>query len=159
MIRRARHEDWEDVRGLWRELDDLHVDLAPAYFRSSERGRQEWRQLLGAADAAVFVADAASLPRPGAGLAGAIAVRIYETPPDPAMIPRRRGHVEMLVVGSKFRRRGIGRGLMAEVAVWARRQGAAELVLTVWAGNTDAEIFYERLGYRVLSHVLHAPLT
>jgi ribosomal protein S18 acetylase RimI-like enzyme len=75
------------------------------------------------------------------------------------MIPRRRGHVEMLVVGAKFRRRGIGRGLMAEAAVWARRQRAAELVLTVWEGNAQAEAFYARLGYRVLSRVLHASLT
>jgi ribosomal protein S18 acetylase RimI-like enzyme len=159
MIRRARHEDWEAVRALWREIDELHAELAPAYFRPTERARNEWRQMLIAPDAAVFVAEAAGPSQPGGnGLAGAISVRLYDTPPDPAMIPRRRGHVEMLVVGRKFRRRGIGRGLMAEVAIWARTEGAAELVLTVWAGNHDAEAFYERLGYRVLSSVLHAPL-
>jgi ribosomal protein S18 acetylase RimI-like enzyme len=158
MIRRARHEDWEAVRALWREIDELHAQLAPAYFRPTERARNEWRQLLIAPDAAVFVAETTGLPQPPGGLAGAISVRLYDTPPDPAMIPRRRGHVEMLVVGSKYRRRGIGRGLMAEVAIWARTEGAAELVLTVWAGNRDAEAFYERLGYSVLSSVLHAPL-
>jgi ribosomal protein S18 acetylase RimI-like enzyme len=47
---------------------------------------------------------------------------------------------------------------MAEAAAWARAHGAAELVLTVWAGNADAEAFYQRLGYRVLSQVMHAPL-
>src|SRR5262252_3234856 len=158
MIRRARHDDWEGVRALWREIDELHAQLAPAYFRPTERARNEWRQLLVASDAAVFVAEAADLPQAGTGLAGAISVRIYDTPPDPAMIPCRRGHVEMLVVGRKYRRRGIGRGLMAEVGLWARREGAAELVRTVWAGNRDAEAFYERLGYRVLSSVMHAPL-
>ena len=162
MIRRARHEAWEAVRSLWREIDQLHAELAPAYFRPTERARNEWRQLLTAPDAAVFVAEPTGLPMSTSdrgGLAGAISVRLYDTPPDPAMIPRRRGHVEMLVVGSAYRRRGIGRGLMAEVALWARNEGAAELVLTVWAGNHDAEAFYERLGYRVLSSVLHAPLT
>jgi ribosomal protein S18 acetylase RimI-like enzyme len=66
--------------------------------------------------------------------------------------------VETLVVSRACRRHGIGRALMAEAAGWARRKGAAELVLTVWAGNSEAEAFYQRLGYRTLSQVLHAPL-
>jgi hypothetical protein len=32
-------------------------------------------------------------------------------------------------------------------------------VLTTWVGNEDAEAFYQRLGYRVLSRVFSAPLT
>lgn len=158
MIRRARQDDWDGVRGLWQEIDDLHADLAPAYFRRTVRAAHEWRQLLAAPEAMVFVADAAAPVQPGTALAGVISVRIYDTPPEPAMIARRRGHVEMLVVGLQHRRRGIGRELMAEAAGWARRQGAKELVLTVWSGNADAEAFYEHMGYRVLSRVLHTPL-
>jgi ribosomal protein S18 acetylase RimI-like enzyme len=152
MIRRAREDDWEGARALWGEVDDLHAGLAPAYFRKAARAEAEWRELLTAADAAVFVAEEGGRP------VGVVSVRVYETPPDPAMVPLRRGHVEMLVVSSSHRRRGIGKGLMAEVSSWARRQGAAELVLTVWAGNRAAEAFYERLGYGELSRVLHAKL-
>jgi ribosomal protein S18 acetylase RimI-like enzyme len=154
MIRRARHDDWDAVRELWRELDLLHAGLAPDYFRPSARAAHEWRQLLAASDGVVLVdADAAS-----ATLTGAVSVRVYDTPPDPAMVARRRGHVEMLVVGRAHRRRGIGRALMEGAASWARDQGAAELVLTVWAGNREAEAFYERLGYGELSRVLHRRL-
>jgi ribosomal protein S18 acetylase RimI-like enzyme len=157
MIRRARDDDWEAVRALWREVDDLHAHLAPAYFRRAARAEAEWVDLLGAADAAAFVAED---PRaPGAGLlAGVVSVRIYETPPDPAMVPLRRGHVEMLVVSAGHRRSGVGARLMDEVAAWSRRKGAAEIVLTVWSGNAAAEAFYARLGYRELSRVLHAKL-
>jgi ribosomal protein S18 acetylase RimI-like enzyme len=156
MIRRAREDDWESARALWREVDDLHANLAPAYFRKAARVESEWRDLLASADAAVFVADD---PRaPGVALAGVVSVRIYETPPDPAMVPLRRGHVEMLVVGGAHRRRGVGARLMDEVAAWARRQRAVELVLTVWSGNEAAEAFYESLGYHELSRVLHAKL-
>jgi ribosomal protein S18 acetylase RimI-like enzyme len=49
--------------------------------------------------------------------------------------------------------------MMAEAAAWGRSHGAVEVVLTTWVGNDEAEAFYERLGYRVLSRVLCAPLT
>ena len=40
MIRRARVEDWEGARALWREADDYHAGLAPGYFRKRRaRGR------------------------------------------------------------------------------------------------------------------------
>ncbi|HVU49613.1 MAG TPA: GNAT family N-acetyltransferase [Polyangia bacterium] len=152
MIRRAREDDWEGARALWGEVDDLHAGLAPAYFRKAARAEAEWRELLTASDVAVFVAEEAGRP------VGVVSVRVYETPPDPAMVPLRRGHVEMLVVSAAHRRRGVGKALMDEVASWARRQGAAELVLTVWAGNAAAEAFYDRLGYRALSRVLHVRL-
>jgi ribosomal protein S18 acetylase RimI-like enzyme len=158
VIRRARDNDWEAARALWREADNLHASLAPTYFRTTARAPREWLDLLAAEGAAVFVADAqADAPGPQP-LAGIVSVRVYETPPDPAMVPLRRGHVEMLVVTATQRRRGIGARLMEEVATWARRQGASELVLTVWDGNDEAEAFYERLGYRALSRVLHAKL-
>ena len=136
-VRRGRHEDWEGARALWSEADDLHARLAPAYFRKAAREEAEWRELLAAGDAAVFVAEA---ERAGV-IVGVVSVRVYETPPDPVMVPLRRGHVEMLVVSRAH-----------------RRQGAAELVLTVWSGNGAAEAFYERLGYGELSRVLHAKL-
>ena len=47
---------------------------------------------------------------------------------------------------------------MSAAAAWARERGATELVLTVWAGNTAAEAFYERLGYGVVSRALAKPL-
>jgi ribosomal protein S18 acetylase RimI-like enzyme len=155
VIRRARAEDWQAACALWCEVDDQHAALAPSYFRRTARFDREWRELLTAPDAAVFVAICEEADGRVAGFA---VVRLYETPPDPAMVPLRRGHVETLVVGRAYRRKELGSRLMAEVTSWARRQGAAELVLTVWAGNHEAEMFYERLGYGVLSRVLRKKL-
>jgi ribosomal protein S18 acetylase RimI-like enzyme len=154
MIRRARATDWAEARALLREADELHARLAPSYFRTGARAESDWRALVAAPDAGVFVAEAESKP----GLVGVAIARVYDTPPDPTMVPLRRGHVETLVVSAAQRRRGLGVRLMDEVAAWARRQGAAELVLTVWAGNDAAQAFYQRLGYRELSRVLSAKL-
>jgi ribosomal protein S18 acetylase RimI-like enzyme len=150
-IRRARHEDWTRVAELLREIDELHAALAPGYFRAAARAAGEWRRLLGEPTALALVADGPS----GGAVVGFLSLRVYDTPADPAMVPRRRGHVETLVVDASERRRGIGRRLLAEATAWARAQGAVEVVLTTWSGNAAADAFYERLGYQVLSRVLH----
>jgi ribosomal protein S18 acetylase RimI-like enzyme len=152
--RRASFGDWPSAAALLREIDDLHAAIAPAYFCSGIRAESEWRRLLEDGTSLVLVVDAPA----GSGLAGLLTVRIYDTPASPTMVPRRRGHVESLVVGAAHRRRGIGRLLMDEVATWARACGAVELVLTTWAGNDEAEAFYRRLGYQTLSSVLARPI-
>ena len=151
-VRRARYEDWPCIALLLREIDELHAALAPQYFRAATRAESEWRRVLADPTAAVFVV--ASGPSAADPL-GFLSVRVYDTPADPAMVPRRRGHVETVVVDARHRRRGIGRRLLAAATDWARSQGAVELVLTTWSGNAAADAFYERLGYQVLSRVLH----
>ena len=151
-LRRARLEDWPGVQALLREVDELHAGLAPAYFRTAARADGEWRRLLTDPTAQALVVVSQDRPL------GFLALRIYDTPTDPSVVPRRRGHVETLVVAGGHRRRGIGRRLLTEASRWARAQGAVEMVLTTWAGNAAADAFYQRLGYRVLSRALHAPL-
>jgi ribosomal protein S18 acetylase RimI-like enzyme len=90
----------------------------------------------------------------GGAIVGAVLIRIYDTPDDPAMVPRRRAHVEALVVDGRHRRTGVGTALMDAATAWARERGAVEMVLTVWDGNAAAEAFYQRLGCRVISRAL-----
>jgi ribosomal protein S18 acetylase RimI-like enzyme len=160
LLRRARFEDWPGIARLLRDIDELHAGLAPQYFRSAPRAEVDWQRVLADPTAAVFVAAGGSGAAGGSatGLLGLLSIRVYDTPADPTMVPRRRGHIETLVVETCHRRRGIGRRLLEQAADWARAQGAVELVLTTWTGNQAADAFYERLGYRVLSRVLHAPL-
>ncbi|HVY39994.1 MAG TPA: GNAT family N-acetyltransferase [Polyangia bacterium] len=154
-LRRGLQEDWPGVQALLREIDELHAGLAPTFFRSAPRAELEWRRLLGDAHgAAIVAAEGPAAP----AVLGLVAVRVYDTPPEPLMHPRRRGHVETLVVAAPHRRRGIGSRLLAAASEWARARGATEMVLTAWSGNDDADAFYERHGYRVLSRVLYAAL-
>jgi ribosomal protein S18 acetylase RimI-like enzyme len=153
-VRRARRDDWSAACELLREIDDLHATIAPEYFRSAPRSEAEWQRLMEEDNGAVFVAEPAETD----GAVGVVVARIYDTPDNPAMVPRRRLHIETLVVCCKHRRQGIGRRLMDESVAWGRGHSAIEVVLTTWVGNQEAEAFYERLGYRVLSRVLHAPL-
>ena len=152
-VRPARLEDGPAAAALLREIDDLHAAIAPAYFCAGARAQSEWRGLLEDGTALALVAEAG----PG-GLAGLLVVRIYDTPQSPTMVPRRRGHVESVVVAAGRRRRGVGRRLMDEAGAWARAAGAVELVLTIWEGNADAEAFYARIGHVLSYSLLGAPL-
>ncbi|MFL5308485.1 MAG: GNAT family N-acetyltransferase [Polyangia bacterium] len=154
-LRRGLHEDWPGVQALLREIDELHAGLAPSFFRSAPRAELEWRRLLADVHGAAIVA--VEQPATPAVL-GLVAVRVYDTPPEPLMHPRRRGHVETRVVAARRRRRGVGSRLLAGASEWARARGATEMVLTTWSGNDAADAFYERHGYRVLSRVIYAQL-
>jgi GNAT superfamily N-acetyltransferase len=57
------------------------------------------------------------------------------------------GHVSDIVVASAAEGRGVGQALMAAAEDWARQLGYRLLSLHVFAGNTRARSFYERLGY------------
>ena len=153
-VRSARRDDWPAARDLLRQVDDLHAALAPDYFRSAPRDDGDWVRLLEEDHGAVFVAEVGDREA-----VGVLVARIYDTPDNPGMVPRRRLHIETVVVCRKHRRRGVGRRLMDEGTAWGRSHGAVEVVLTTWVGNDDAEAFYQRLGYRVLSRVLCAPIS
>jgi GNAT superfamily N-acetyltransferase len=59
-----------------------------------------------------------------------------------------RAYVDILVAAPEAEGRGVGRVLPLHVEGWARAHGCREVVLDVFAGNTDAHAFYERCGYR-----------
>ena len=52
-----------------------------------------------------------------------------------------------LVVGARFRRRGIGELLMDALEDEARKRGATHLVLNTAHRRADAHAFYEAIGY------------
>jgi ribosomal protein S18 acetylase RimI-like enzyme len=154
-LRRASIDDYEPLVALAAETDELHARLMPGYFKRPQRPartRAELSRVLGALDEIVYVIEESD------ELLGMVHVQIYDTPPGPALVQRRRAHVDNIVVAARQRRQGHGRLLIDAAATWARAKGAEEILLTVWSGNTDAERFYERLGFGRVSSVLGRPL-
>jgi ribosomal protein S18 acetylase RimI-like enzyme len=134
-------------------MDTLHARLLPGYFRRPPeelpaRSRAEVERLLRSPDDRLRVAELAG------EVVGLCHAQVYDTPPQPALTPRRRTHLDSLVVAAHARRRGVGRRLVDDAAAWGRARGASELVLTVWAGNEAAERFYAALGFRSVNTVL-----
>jgi ribosomal-protein-alanine N-acetyltransferase len=60
---------------------------------------------------------------------------------------RKTGHVITLDVAPQFRRRGVGRALLAELLSRLTRAGAHRAILEVDVGNAAAIAFYRRFGF------------
>lgn len=150
-IRGAELEDYDAIAVLVREADELHAQLLPGYFRKPRRPsrtREDLVKILQDKDERLLLAEADGV------VAGLAHVQLYDTPAFAFMVPKRRAHMDNLIVSALSRRRGIGRMLVSAATEWARAHDASELLLTVWAGNVTAEQFYAELGFRRVSSVL-----
>jgi ribosomal protein S18 acetylase RimI-like enzyme len=157
LLRPAGRDDHAALCGLWREIDALHARLLPGYFRNTQgpsRSRAELERILRSPDESLVVAETLD----GKHIAALVHAQIYDTPPQPTIVRRRRAHIDSLVVDEPHRRKGLATSLVDEVSWWARDQGAEEIVLTVWAGNQAAERLYARLGFGQVNAVLGKPL-
>ena len=59
-----------------------------------------------------------------------------------------RAYVEALAGATGAEGQGVGTALMRHAEAWARERDLREVALDVFAGNTRARAFYERIGYR-----------
>ncbi|MFM0073671.1 GNAT family N-acetyltransferase [Paraburkholderia sediminicola] len=131
-------------------LADFHVkvwrhtyqDFAPAeaytVLNEQYRGKQ-WKKKLSANDSSQVVLIAEIDSRTvGSGAAGGPSESIFDG----------RGEIKFLYVDPDFKRRGIGRELLAHLAIHLRRMRYQGAALSVVKGNEAAIAFYEALNGR-----------
>ena len=74
--------------------------------------------------------------------------QLLEQPFSKNMVPFTSLFIDDLCVDSAMRGHHIGEQLFDYVKSEAKRLGCYEVTLNVWAGNTSAEAFYEKMGMR-----------
>lgn len=142
-IRSAHFDDAQAIADfhvkVWRHT---YRDLAPAdaYAVLDERYRgRKWQEKLSSNDAQQLVLIAEIDDRVvGIGAAGAPSESIFGG----------RGEIKFLYVDPGFKRRGIGRQLLARLAMHLSRLGYHGAALSVVTGNDAAIAFYEALHGR-----------
>ena len=144
VLRVATYKDFEGVSGLYDQLDDVHIQALPHFFRPVEghaRSREWFAEILADEDAAIFVAEQQET------IIGMVHCYVDMTPSISIVMPRRFVHIEDLVVSQNIRQQGIGKMLTEHVHRWAFEQGIREIELDVWEFPASALTFYEKLGY------------
>ncbi|CAE6821702.1 MULTISPECIES: GNAT family N-acetyltransferase [Paraburkholderia] len=124
---------------VWRQT---YQELAPAeayaVLDEQYRGKQ-WKEKLSANDSSQVVLIAEIDGRTvGIGAAGRPSESIFDG----------RGEIKFLYVDPDFKRRGIGRELLAQLATHLRKMHYQGAALSVVKGNESAIAFYETLNGR-----------
>src|SRR5262249_51636456 len=92
--RPATEADYDALCRLWREMDELHANLLPGYFRRPRQPAKspaELQKLLRAVSETVRVAEV------DGRVVALLHVQLYDTPPAETLTPRRRAPVEPIV--------------------------------------------------------------
>jgi GNAT superfamily N-acetyltransferase len=157
IVRPAANHDRGALCRLYHEFHEFHVRGVPDRLLSLGEPPATYAQtdlyralggIIGGADSAIFVAEAAGQ---AVGLAE---VYLRQDEPNPLETSCRYGYLQSLIVQAGFRREGIGTQLLEAAQQWVRERGAAELRVEVWEFGAGPLPFYEKNGYRTLRRTL-----
>lgn len=146
-IRVARRDDYQGVCAVISELDILHAEALPGFFRRFDdpaRSLEWFTDAVENPEALLLVAEHEGK------IVGVLSGLVRQNPDLPMFVPRRWLQVDNVAVLDADRQMGIGRALMHHAHAWAQEHDLAAVELTVWEFNQDALAFYEKLGYTTI---------
>lgn len=141
-VRLMRPEELDRVNALRKEIQDLHHQGRPDFFRPPSKEHEDAARTLldDGAQMAVAVRNEAVL--------GYALFRFVHRQANPYMRERSFAHVEEICVSAQHLREGVGHALMAFVRQSARENGYECVELDVWSFNESALRFYESEGFQ-----------
>jgi len=149
-IRLFTMDDYDEVCRIVAQLDKLHRDVYPHYFREAfpTRERDYLETFVTDDERAMFVAEQ------DGKLGGSIAVEVRHAANIPILQPHSYVQIDELIVDEEARGSGIGQALMQAAHEWGQARGITEFNVGVYAFNEDAIRFYKKLGYEISRHVM-----
>lgn len=144
-IRRAEKKDIPRLIELLQQVLDIHAKIRPDIFISgtTKYTDDELLQMILDDRNPIYVAvDEKDL------CMGYAFCQLREQPFSNNMVPFTSLFIDDLCVDQSLRGQRIGESLFEFVKAEAKRLGCYEVTLNVWAGNTSAEHFYEKMGMK-----------
>lgn len=145
-VRPAEAGDATGIAAMLREIAEQHHRGRPDVFRSgtAKYGAPECLELIADPDRPAYVAVGE-----GGELLGYCLCEVQRSNGHPVLADRTVLYIDDFFVRREARGRGVGRALAEAARARARELGAAGVELNVWAFNSGAVAFYERMGFRV----------
>ena len=144
-IRKAEKKDIPRILALLGQVLQIHAELRPDIFipGTTKYTPCELAELLEQEDHPIYVAvDEDDL------CMGYAFCQLREQPFSTNMVPFKSLFIDDLCVDKQIRGQHIGESLFEYVKQQAKELGCYEVTLNVWAGNTSAEHFYEKMGMK-----------
>ena len=144
-IRKAEEKDIPRLLALLGQVLQIHAEIRPDIFISGTTKYTvgQLAELLKQEDKPIYVAvDEDDVCR------GYAFCQLKEQPFSTNMVPFKSLFIDDLCVDRQARGKHIGESLFEYVKQQAKELGCYEVTLNVWAGNTPAEHFYEKMGMK-----------
>lgn len=144
-IRKAKNEDIPAIGKLLYQIHKVHSDLRPDIFKSGVRKYtdEELAVILTDEKRPIFTAV-----RDGEVVGYSFCI-FKELKNDGSMVDQKILYIDDLCVDENARGCGIGTLLYEYVVEYARECACNAVTLNVWADNTSALRFYEKIGLKV----------
>lgn len=145
IIRKAKAEDFEQVRSLEELEFQIHRQARPDYFKDIDVSytKEEFENLLSLTCPIAWVAECEE------HIAGLCFGKIDMTPDSFLCRSRKVAFIEDLVTVPDYRGQGVATALLKEARRQAIEAHAETMELCVWNFNADAVKLYEKLGMHV----------
>ena len=145
-IRYASLDDFAGLLALFAETNRFHAARVPQAIQEIEPIiTPNWLdETLHTPDQWLLVAVEDAKP------IGLLLMQLRATPDGDILVPRRYLYVHEIAVLEGYRRRGVGRALMAAAQAIAADQGVQQVELDVWQANAEAKAFYRSLGFETV---------
>ena len=144
-IRRAEDKDIPALLGLLNQVLEIHAGIRPDIFipGTTKYTVDELREMLKDDKRPIYVAADGQ-----DHCVGYVFCQMREQPFSNNMVPFTSLFIDDLCVDQSARGRHVGEALFEHVKQEAKKMGCYEVTLNVWAGNTSAEKFYEKMGMK-----------
>ena len=144
-IRRANEKDIPRIIDLLGQVLEIHAEIRPDIFipGTTKYTDEELLEMLKDESKPIYVAADENNTCVGYAFC-----QIREQPFSNNMVQFKSLFIDDLCVDKNTRGQHIGEKLFEHVKSEAKRLGCYEVTLNVWAGNTSAEKFYEKMGLK-----------
>jgi len=140
IVRKAVLEDADQLAALNIDVQTLHREAEPWFFKSGAPDPKMFRTAMQKDQIHIFIATVDTAP------VGYVFAELRAFPETPLTHPYKALHVHHISVRAAFRRSGIGKSLMAEIEATAKTLNADRISADTWAFNTPAREFFESHG-------------
>lgn len=144
-IRKASTKDIPRIKELLQQVLEIHANIRPDIFipGTTKYTEKELEDILSDENRPIYVATS------GEDTCIGYAFCILKNQPFSInMVPFKSLFIDDLCVDQNVRGQHIGEKLIGYVKEEAKKIGCYEVTLNVWAGNTSAEKFYEKMGFQ-----------